>query len=263
VANGDESESIDLSISRRLDTIHIFGGWLSRLSTAQVLAHFDEYGPSHVEWISDTRCNVVFGDPLSAARALVGLSTPVHAELSAVESQIASLKMPLEQASLYVWRLGATTRTSSAVMLLRLATVRDLKKPITERAPSQYYERQRRQQQQQQRVRPQPTRRSSARRHPLDSRTDDDDNELPSGSAVRHTARHAARHGAAPYDREEVSTVPHDLLDADDIAKLAQPAANDPAVPLPTGSASAVVSVTIVATPVTQTLGLPTNNMQQ
>ena len=40
------------------------------MSTKDVLKYFEVYGPSHVEWIDDSSCNVVFKDNFSAKRAL-------------------------------------------------------------------------------------------------------------------------------------------------------------------------------------------------
>lgn len=40
------------------------------MSTKDVLQYFEVYGPSHVEWIDDSSCNVVFKDNFSAKRAL-------------------------------------------------------------------------------------------------------------------------------------------------------------------------------------------------
>ncbi|KAF9329255.1 hypothetical protein BG006_007640 [Podila minutissima] len=52
----------------RLDAVHLYG--TNEMSTKDVLKYFEAYGPSHVEWIDDSSCNVVFKDNYSAKRAL-------------------------------------------------------------------------------------------------------------------------------------------------------------------------------------------------
>lgn len=36
-----------------------------------------EYGPTFVEWINDSSCNVLFADPHTAKRAIFGLGKPL------------------------------------------------------------------------------------------------------------------------------------------------------------------------------------------
>ncbi|KAF9935121.1 hypothetical protein FBU30_007500 [Linnemannia zychae] len=52
----------------RQDTVYLYG--TDEMSTKDVLKYFDAYGPSHVEWIDDSSCNIVFPDQFSAKRAL-------------------------------------------------------------------------------------------------------------------------------------------------------------------------------------------------
>ncbi|KAF9307140.1 hypothetical protein BGZ74_010631 [Mortierella antarctica] len=52
----------------RLEAVHLYG--TNEMSTKDVLKYFEAYGPSHVEWIDDSSCNVVFKDNYSAKRAL-------------------------------------------------------------------------------------------------------------------------------------------------------------------------------------------------
>ncbi|KAK3819007.1 MAG: hypothetical protein J3Q66DRAFT_387812 [Benniella sp.] len=52
----------------RLEAVHLYG--TNEMSTKDVLKYFDAYGPSHVEWIDDFSCNIVFPDQFSAKRAL-------------------------------------------------------------------------------------------------------------------------------------------------------------------------------------------------
>ncbi|GAQ89682.1 hypothetical protein KFL_005500050 [Klebsormidium nitens] len=59
--------------SLRLDTIYVYG--TDTLSTKDVLRYFTGYGPSFVEWINDSSCNIVFEDEFAAKRALLTIGT--------------------------------------------------------------------------------------------------------------------------------------------------------------------------------------------
>ncbi|KAF8937592.1 hypothetical protein BGZ58_002457 [Dissophora ornata] len=52
----------------RPEAVHLYG--TDEMSTKDILKYFEAYGPSHVEWIDDSSCNVVFPDQFSAKRAL-------------------------------------------------------------------------------------------------------------------------------------------------------------------------------------------------
>ncbi|CAD7697801.1 unnamed protein product [Ostreobium quekettii] len=65
----------DPSLRRRLDTVHMYG--VDLMSSKDVLRYFTDYGPTYVEWINDSSCNIVFGDGGSAMRAISELGTPV------------------------------------------------------------------------------------------------------------------------------------------------------------------------------------------
>ncbi|KAG0052793.1 hypothetical protein BGZ83_002102, partial [Gryganskiella cystojenkinii] len=52
----------------RPEAVYVYG--TDAMSTKDVLKYFEVYGPSHVEWIDDSSCNVVFKDNFSAKRAL-------------------------------------------------------------------------------------------------------------------------------------------------------------------------------------------------
>eukprot|EP01137_Pigoraptor_chileana_P013098 Opistho-2@66209 len=56
------------SVIRR-EALHIYG--TDSMSTKDILAFFREYGPSYVEWINDSSCNVVWEDIFSSARVLL------------------------------------------------------------------------------------------------------------------------------------------------------------------------------------------------
>lgn len=56
----------------RLDSIFMCG--TKEMSTEDVFGYFERYDPVSVEWIDDDSCNVVWGDDISAAGALHGMS---------------------------------------------------------------------------------------------------------------------------------------------------------------------------------------------
>ncbi|KAM4046974.1 nuclear cap-binding protein subunit 3 isoform 2-T2 [Anomaloglossus baeobatrachus] len=57
----------------RLETIHVSG--VDEMSTQDIFAFFKQYPPGYIEWLDDTSCNVVWLDEVTAARALLNLST--------------------------------------------------------------------------------------------------------------------------------------------------------------------------------------------
>lgn len=58
----------------RLEAIYMTG--VDDMSTRDIFSYFQSYDPSSIEWINDTSCNIVWLDPHSAARALLGMSKP-------------------------------------------------------------------------------------------------------------------------------------------------------------------------------------------
>ncbi|XP_064619821.1 nuclear cap-binding protein subunit 3-like [Lineus longissimus] len=56
----------------RPEAIHIRG--VENMSTQDVFAYFTEYAPGNIEWIDDSSCNVVWLDPMTAARAMINMS---------------------------------------------------------------------------------------------------------------------------------------------------------------------------------------------
>lgn len=60
----------------RPEALHAFG--VDLLGTNEILRVFRDYGPTYVEWIDDSSCNVLFADGPSAQRALVGVGQPVE-----------------------------------------------------------------------------------------------------------------------------------------------------------------------------------------
>lgn len=52
----------------RPNAVHVFG--VDDLETAEIMRHFTPYGPSWVEWLNDSSCNVAFEDEHSVRRVL-------------------------------------------------------------------------------------------------------------------------------------------------------------------------------------------------
>ncbi|XP_040194283.1 nuclear cap-binding protein subunit 3 isoform X2 [Rana temporaria] len=57
----------------RLETLHVVG--VDDLSTEDIFTFFKQYPPGYIEWLDDTSCNVVWLDEVTAARALLNLTT--------------------------------------------------------------------------------------------------------------------------------------------------------------------------------------------
>lgn len=56
------------------------------MSTADCLSYFSDYGPTFVEWIDDSSCNVLFEDDYTAKRALVGRGNPLPPDNTAPDT---------------------------------------------------------------------------------------------------------------------------------------------------------------------------------
>eukprot|EP00118_Oscarella_pearsei_P028324 m.1878 g.1878 ORF g.1878 m.1878 type:complete len:384 (+) comp7998_c0_seq2:37-1188(+) len=102
---GEEKEVMDAKIERgktliaklsktvgkvRQDALFLLG--TDKMSTKDVLAIFDIHGPSSVEWINDSSCNVVWDNSSSATDALVSLGKNIICE---VERGSEDAEMPL------------------------------------------------------------------------------------------------------------------------------------------------------------------------
>ncbi|XP_012542993.1 nuclear cap-binding protein subunit 3 isoform X2 [Monomorium pharaonis] len=59
----------------RLNVIHMRG--TEDMGTKDVFQYFQDYSPMSIEWINDVSCNVVWFDNVTAARAMLGLSTQI------------------------------------------------------------------------------------------------------------------------------------------------------------------------------------------
>ncbi|XP_018412658.1 PREDICTED: nuclear cap-binding protein subunit 3 isoform X2 [Nanorana parkeri] len=57
----------------RLETLYVTG--VDDMSTEDIFSFFKQYPPGYIEWLDDASCNVVWLDEVTAARALLNMST--------------------------------------------------------------------------------------------------------------------------------------------------------------------------------------------
>jgi len=70
----EEAKEASNMAEQRMNAVHVYG--VDKMSTGNIMSCFSGYGPSWVEWINDSSCNVVFEDDPSAARVLFTLALP-------------------------------------------------------------------------------------------------------------------------------------------------------------------------------------------
>jgi len=71
--------------SREL-ALHVFG--VDSMSTKDIMQYFGDYGPSWVEWINDSSCNVVFEDVAAVARVLLMAAIPPENDEAKIEMDL-------------------------------------------------------------------------------------------------------------------------------------------------------------------------------
>lgn len=111
-------------IERRLDALHIYG--IDLLSTKDMLSYFKDYGPTYVEWLNDSSCNVTFKDDGTAKRALAGLGKPLSSEDATVPE---GMDIHDPQNMIYLWHKGEDFKKSGSdiPIIFRMATALDVK----------------------------------------------------------------------------------------------------------------------------------------
>jgi len=132
--------NVSRDTERRWNVIHLYGTKMLNdvWDTTSALTYFTDFTPTTVEWLSDSRCNVVLPDQETAKRALSNLSRPMPVESAglaptqALEAGIASEDLPF-----VAWRLAKTHNPDSTLMM-RIATTADVKP--TEKKLSKYYQ---------------------------------------------------------------------------------------------------------------------------
>ena len=112
-------------IQRRLDAIHVYG--IDLLSTSDIFRYFTDYGPTFVEWLNDSSCNVIFRDDGTAKRALAGLGRPLPADQAIVPE---GMDVTDPQNMIYLWHKGVSDLKKSGSdvpVIFRMSTVEDVK----------------------------------------------------------------------------------------------------------------------------------------
>ena len=67
--------------SARPEALHVYG--VDLIGSADLLRFFQLYGPTFVEWIDDSSCNVLFADEFAVKRVLVQLGEALPAQQAA------------------------------------------------------------------------------------------------------------------------------------------------------------------------------------
>lgn len=101
----------------RLNSLHMCG--VKEMSTEDVFRYFERYDPISIEWIDDESCNVVWGDELSAAGALHGLSKVISGGARSVllRGTTVALSEINTEVPPGVWRLGVTHPKARSLFL--------------------------------------------------------------------------------------------------------------------------------------------------
>ena len=80
----EERKEPGADIPRRPEAIHLYG--VDCMSNSDCLSYFGDYGPTFVEWIDDSSCNILFEDEYTAKRALIGRGKPLPSDNSAPDT---------------------------------------------------------------------------------------------------------------------------------------------------------------------------------
>eukprot|EP00276_Gloeochaete_wittrockiana_P018069 CAMPEP_0184335762 /NCGR_PEP_ID=MMETSP1089-20130417/4274_1 /TAXON_ID=38269 ORGANISM="Gloeochaete wittrockiana, Strain SAG46.84" /NCGR_SAMPLE_ID=MMETSP1089 /ASSEMBLY_ACC=CAM_ASM_000445 /LENGTH=358 /DNA_ID=CAMNT_0026660589 /DNA_START=39 /DNA_END=1115 /DNA_ORIENTATION=+ len=140
----DSRKDCDVTVERRPEAIHLYG--TDDMNTTDILKYFTEYGPTWVDWINDSSCNVVFEDIYTAKRAIKGMVVgPVETE-GVVEPALASegnhltedgIRKDATEALPLGWFL-CKPHPKASTLQMRYATVQDVKLPESVRPPSKW-----------------------------------------------------------------------------------------------------------------------------
>lgn len=128
----ETKRDVALGEDGREEALHLFG--VDMLRTNDIMRYFREYGPSWVEWLNDSSCNVVFEDAFSMRRALKGVAREEEAPLS-VMGDGAKDGMSVDGADdaqldeAFRWRRAQGVRKDKGVMPLwvRQASEKDMR----------------------------------------------------------------------------------------------------------------------------------------
>ncbi|CAK0784914.1 hypothetical protein CVIRNUC_008119 [Coccomyxa viridis] len=123
----EERKEHGADIPRRPEAIHLYG--VDCMSTSDCLAYFGDYGPTFVEWIDDSSCNVLFEDEFTTKRALIGRGKPLPPDNSAPDT--AGLDPSDINNAPFLWHKGEDFRKAGTdiSLMYRMATSADVKPP--------------------------------------------------------------------------------------------------------------------------------------
>lgn len=113
-------------VARRKDAVYLYG--VDVMSTKDVLSYWKDHGPTFVEWLNDSACNVLFADEYACKRAMVYRGHPLpptRENLSAAGCD------PTDVANLpFLWHQGEDfIKSGSNIKLIyRMSTMDDVKK---------------------------------------------------------------------------------------------------------------------------------------
>jgi len=120
------------TVQRRVDTVHLYG--TDEMSTDDIFDYFKTFAPTFVEWINDSSCNVVFDNTETAQKALEANSTPIENSVNSITTTEAT---PSDDVDLNVYRWHKGVNSKSTSLMMRFASVEDVR---TEKKPSAYYQ---------------------------------------------------------------------------------------------------------------------------
>ncbi|GAX84599.1 hypothetical protein CEUSTIGMA_g12020.t1 [Chlamydomonas eustigma] len=131
----EERLDVDPSIERRPDAVYLYG--VDVMSTKDVLSYFSDYGPSYVEWLNDSACNVLFAEASSAKRAMLGRGQPLPPQQCSewavsIEFELLPDLDPTDISNMpFLWHQGEDfIKEGTAIKLIyRMATMMDKKDP--------------------------------------------------------------------------------------------------------------------------------------
>ena len=121
-----------LATPRRPDALHLYG--VDTLSSADCMRYFSAYGPTFVEWINDSSCNVLFADAGSASRALVGTGVALPGGGGGAGADTPPVDMADKAAvARSCWHRGPDFRRAGQAeglpLLFRMAAITDVRPP--------------------------------------------------------------------------------------------------------------------------------------
>lgn len=128
----EQRRDVAIGEAGREEALHLFG--IDMLKTGHIMRYFQEYGPSWVEWLNDSSCNVVFEDGFSMGRALKGVAREEEAPMDLIrdgdmDGANAGAVGVGELDDAFRWKRGRGVKKDGATVpvWVRQATVQDVR----------------------------------------------------------------------------------------------------------------------------------------